>query len=120
MFEHRAFDGKNWFYGTAFRQDKEDSTIWWFYDDIKNDWIMVMTPEMWSGLHDKNNKKIYERDVISNGKRKGIVWCTKGEFWVEWLDGEFYQTRLNMLHQAYEVINNTTELEISGEYYEKL
>lgn len=110
MFEHRAYDGEKWLYGTAFKQDEEDSTVWWAYDRVKNDWMMVLRPEMWSGLCDKKGKRIYDQDIISNGKRKGAVQFTKGEFWVDWFDGEFYLTRLNMLRQAYEVVDSATVL----------
>ncbi|UUV25933.1 MULTISPECIES: hypothetical protein [Lysinibacillus] len=107
---HRAYDGGDWIYGTAFIQDEKDHSIWWYIGDEDGDGVvMVGKPESSIGETDKNGKEVFLNDVIKHRLGTGVIQYAHGEYYVEWRNGLYYVSRLCILKNTYEVVDNLTE-----------
>lgn len=103
---HRAYDGGDWIYGTAFVCENETDT-WYSIDDDK--YSMVGKPEPSIGEIDKYGKEVFLNDIIKHRLGTGVIQYAHGEYYVEWRNGMYYVSRLCMLKNTYEVIGNLTE-----------
>jgi uncharacterized phage protein (TIGR01671 family) len=124
LFRAKKVDGGEWVEGYVVQR----YDAWFIYDINNSDTcrqnnylIDENTICQYTGLTDKNGKKIYENDIVQIGCYKGIVEYEYGSFVIKWSNAKFlrndigYWTRLNGFYIVGNVYDNPELLEECNE-----
>ena len=104
-------DGKGWVYGGYFQHTPDEDGVRYYIFDF-NEGAVEVIPEsvgQFTGLHDKNGKKIYEGDVLEDTLgRKKLVEYYKDGFWLN-ASLEGAEWCLRHVNSSSKVIGNISE-----------
>lgn len=110
-FKFRVWDKQNkcHIYDIERTYDSNNETGAWSFDEVLEDDNFIV--EQCTGMKDKNERLIYEGDVVfcESGKAKGVIKFEKGSFIFEW---KFAKPL------AFLVLKYTDDVEIVGNIHE--
>lgn len=111
----RGYDGMDWVYSMTIDYDEENDLCYML--DYKDDqWMMVSKIGQYTGLKDKDDKDIFEGDIVANlrGKRSEINWCDEELGWVA--KSKYPNGKDSTLTLA--DLNSVATIEVVGNIYE--
>ncbi|HGH7183466.1 YopX family protein [Bacillus cereus] len=110
----RAWIGESWVYSESISKDND---VWRILNHEDDNWWACLEPQQYTGLKDKNDKEIYEGDILKivskfelrEDVQKQAVTYTEGFFSTdEWALFELLRNRKDG-KQTFEVIGNIYE-----------
>ena len=112
-FRGKRLDNDEWVYGDLIHIDDSDIGIVTDYDHWQGCRVDPETVGQFTGLLDKNQKPIYEGDIVMqrgySGVEAMVVRFEQGAFIVGWHGGSSTQTRPMLIQKRCEVIGNVID-----------
>ena len=112
-FRGKRLDNDEWVYGDLIHIDDSDIGIVTDYDHWQGCRVDPETVGQFTGLLDKNQKPIYEGDIVMqrgySGVETMVVRFEQGAFIVGWHGGSSTQTRPMLIQKRCEVIGNVID-----------